>query len=69
MLGDGPSRAVSSLAIKVYQFASAYAAERGILVADTKMEFGIIPGTDSVELILGDEVLTPDCSRYWPQVG
>jgi len=53
----------------VYNFAAKFALERGILVADTKMEFGTLPGSDAAALVLGDEVLTPDCSRYWPQEG
>jgi len=40
-----------------------------VLVADTQMEFGKLPGADGVTLVLGDECLTPDCSRYWPQEG
>ena len=47
----------------LYRFASEYAAERGIIIADTKFEFG----TDSRgRLVLGDEALTPDSSRFWP---
>ncbi|MEY3230058.1 MAG: phosphoribosylaminoimidazole-succinocarboxamide synthase, partial [Planctomycetota bacterium] len=44
--------------------ASRFAAERGIIVADTKFEFGLLP--DSDEIILVDEALTPDSSRFWP---
>jgi phosphoribosylaminoimidazole-succinocarboxamide synthase len=46
----------------VYEFAAAHALERGIILADTKFEFGFAEG----ELILCDEVLTPDSSRFWP---
>lgn len=67
LLGEESSLAVQSLAKQVYEFASSYAASRGILVADTKMEFGTLPGASASDLIVGDEVLTPDCSRYWPQ--
>ena len=56
-----PSRPRSALAL--YRYASALAARAGILLADTKFEFGRRPGTD--ELILIDEVLTPDSSRFW----
>lgn len=49
--------------LKIYSFAADLAAERGIILADTKFEFG---HTASGELVLGDEVLTPDSSRYWP---
>ncbi len=48
--------------LKIYKKASAYAASRGILVADTKFEFG----TTAAGLVLADEVLTPDSSRFWP---
>jgi phosphoribosylaminoimidazole-succinocarboxamide synthase len=50
--------------LRVYDFAADLAAGRGIILADTKFEFGRRPGTD--ELVLGDEVLTPDSSRFWP---
>ncbi len=48
--------------IEIYRKAAGYAADHGILLADTKFEFGLIAG----EVILIDEVLTPDSSRYWP---
>jgi len=51
--------------IDIYQKASAYAAKRGIIIADTKFEFGMY----NKELILIDEVLTPDSSRFWPKDG
>ena len=49
--------------IDLYTHAAAHAAERGIIIADTKFEFGASP---SAEVVLGDEVLTPDSSRFWP---
>jgi len=49
-------------ALGVYSFARDYAASRGIIVCDTKFEFGVLDG----EVILADEVLTPDSSRFWP---
>jgi phosphoribosylaminoimidazole-succinocarboxamide synthase len=49
--------------LDVYRRAAAYARERGVLIADTKLEWGRLPGG---ELILIDEVLTPDSSRFWP---
>jgi phosphoribosylaminoimidazole-succinocarboxamide synthase len=52
------------VSIDLYSFAAAYAAERGIIIADTKFEFGLDPKTH--ELYLGDEALTPDSSRFWP---
>ena len=52
-----------SLTLAIYAKASAYAAEKGLILADTKFEFGWI---DGVGMVLADEVLTPDSSRYWP---
>ena len=49
--------------LRVYRQAAAHAESRGVILADTKFEFGV--GTDG-SLVLGDEVLTPDSSRYWP---
>ncbi len=67
ILGDrdlaGRLRDVS---IALYSFAAEQAAERGVILADTKFEFGL---NDAGELILGDEALTPDSSRYWPVEG
>ena len=51
------------ISIELYSHAAAHAAERGIILADTKFEFGSSPGA---EIVLGDEVLTPDSSRFWP---
>jgi phosphoribosylaminoimidazole-succinocarboxamide synthase len=57
---------VRSASIELYAFAAAHARERGVILADTKFEFGL----DSAgELVIGDEVLTPDSSRYWPADG
>ena len=50
------------LTLKIYTRAAEYARTKGILIADTKFEFGTVEG----ELVLGDEVLTPDSSRFWP---
>jgi phosphoribosylaminoimidazole-succinocarboxamide synthase len=50
------------LTLDIYRRASAYAETRGVIIADTKFEFGFVNG----ELVLGDEVLTPDSSRFWP---
>ncbi len=63
---SGPDRPRSSaaLTLAVYSRAAEIAAERGIILADTKFEFGRRPG--SAELVLADEVLTPDSSRFWP---
>lgn len=51
--------------LSVFTRAAGHAAERGVLLADTKLEFGL----HGAELVLGDEVLTPDSSRYWPAAG
>ncbi len=51
------------VAIEIYEFGANHAAQRGIILADTKFEFGSHAGA---EIVLGDEVLTPDSSRYWP---
>ena len=51
------------ITIELYEHARDHAAERGIIIADTKFEFGSSPGA---EVVLGDEVLTPDSSRFWP---
>ena len=54
---------VERVAIKLYRFASEHAAERGIIIADTKFELGL---DDSGTLVLADEAFTPDSSRFWP---
>ena len=51
------------VSIELYEHARAHAFERGIILADTKFELGSTPGA---EIVLGDEVLTPDSSRFWP---
>jgi len=51
------------ISIELYEHARTHAASRGIILADTKFEFGSSPGA---EIVLGDEVLTPDSSRFWP---
>ncbi len=50
------------LSIDIYQRAAEHALKKGVIIADTKFEFGLLNG----EIVLGDEVLTPDSSRYWP---
>lgn len=55
---------VKRLSIAIYEHARKHAASRGIILADTKFEFGRDPETGVI--VLGDEVLTPDSSRYWP---
>lgn len=63
-VGEDAATRLRDLTLELYTRAAEIAAERGVILADTKFEFGRIPGTD--EIILGDEVLTPDSSRYWP---
>ena len=62
IIGEDAATQLRDLAIKVYTTARDHAAENGIIIADTKFEFGVIDG----QIILADEVLTPDSSRFWP---
>ncbi|KAM5530830.1 hypothetical protein V8D89_012467 [Ganoderma adspersum] len=60
---------VEKAALQLYKEAADFALTRGLILADTKFEFGLVPsadGTGAEELILVDEALTPDSSRYWP---
>ena len=61
MIGRGLAEQMIEASLKLYNFASDYAATRGMLIADTKFEFGLMDG----KLILIDEILTPDSSRFW----
>jgi phosphoribosylaminoimidazole-succinocarboxamide synthase len=63
MLGADLARRVRDLSLAVYRAGAAWAEKRGIIIADTKLEFGLLDG----EIILIDEVLTPDSSRFWPE--
>jgi phosphoribosylaminoimidazole-succinocarboxamide synthase len=63
LVGRELSEQLRDLSIKVYQTAADYAEKRGIIIADTKLEFGQTAGG----LVLADEVLTPDSSRFWPK--
>lgn len=63
LLGQDLAEKVRSTALKLYEFAAAYALERGIIIADTKFEFGL---DQAGRLVLIDEALTPDSSRFWP---
>ncbi|HVN13030.1 MAG TPA: phosphoribosylaminoimidazolesuccinocarboxamide synthase [Kineosporiaceae bacterium] len=63
-LGEALADDVRRLTLEVYRRGADLAAERGIIIADTKLEFGRTPVGD---LLLGDELLTPDSSRFWPQ--
>ncbi|KAI1818649.1 SAICAR synthase-like protein [Poronia punctata] len=64
IVGEKYADRIESLALSIYKAAHEYALERGIIVADTKFEFGLDEETD--EVVLVDEVLTPDSSRFWP---
>jgi len=61
-IGDESAEKLKELSLRIYKTASDYARKRGIIIADTKFEFGKIGN----EIILVDEVLTPDSSRFWP---
>ncbi len=64
-IGKEPATKLRDFTLMIYSRARAYAEERGIILADTKFEFGLCDG----EIILIDEVLTPDSSRFWPSQG
>jgi len=61
-IGRNAAEKLRDLTLRIYSLAVAHAAERGIIIADTKFEFGLIDGN----IALADEVLTPDSSRFWP---
>jgi phosphoribosylaminoimidazole-succinocarboxamide synthase len=63
LLGDRLAEEVRDVSLKIYTSCAAYALERGIIIADTKFEFGL---DENDRLVLIDEVLTPDSSRFWP---
>lgn len=63
LIGEELATKVRDTAIKIYSKCAEYAATKGIIIADTKFEFGL---DENGDLVLGDEVLTPDSSRFWP---
>jgi len=65
LLGDALAEQVRDVSLKIYTTCAAYALQRGIIIADTKFEFGL---DENDRLVLIDEVLTPDSSRFWPAV-
>ena len=65
MVGADLARRLEDVSKAVFQFGHAFARERGVILADTKMEFGFLDG----ELILIDELFTPDSSRFWDMDG
>ena len=62
LVGADIAARAGDLSLAIYRFARDYARKRGIIIADTKFEFGLLDG----QLLLIDEVLTPDSSRFWP---
>jgi len=62
-VGDSLANQLKEVSLKLYNFAAAYALARGIIIADTKFEFGL---DENNNLLLIDELLTPDSSRFWP---
>jgi phosphoribosylaminoimidazole-succinocarboxamide synthase len=62
LVGVEVANAIRLRTLAIYQYAAQYAADRGIIIADTKLEFGLLDG----EPIVIDEMLTPDSSRFWP---
>lgn len=64
IVGEDIAAQIRDLSLKIYKAAAEYAATRGIIIADTKFEFGVIDG----KVTLIDECLTPDSSRFWPAV-
>jgi phosphoribosylaminoimidazole-succinocarboxamide synthase len=65
-VGTADARALRELTLAVYARAEALARERGVILADTKFEFGRAAGHPDAPILLADEVLTPDSSRFWP---
>ncbi len=62
LIGESLAKRLRDLTLEIYHKAARYAETKGIIIADTKFEFGFV----GEELVLGDEVLTPDSSRFWP---
>jgi phosphoribosylaminoimidazole-succinocarboxamide synthase len=62
LIGEDLSKRLRELTLEIYSRAARYAETKGVIIADTKFEFGFVDG----QLVLGDEVLTPDSSRFWP---
>jgi len=65
MIGVEPAAKLRDLSLNVYSAAARHAESRGLILADTKFEFGVVDG----KIVLADEALTPDSSRYWPMEG
>ena len=65
MVGGDLFEQLREITVRIYEFGADLAASRGVILADTKLEFGVVDG----ELLVIDEMLTPDSSRYWPAEG
>jgi phosphoribosylaminoimidazole-succinocarboxamide synthase len=66
-IGETYANTLRTLTLKIYEKASEHAASKGLILADTKFEFGLVADESGNEqIVLADEVLTPDSSRYWP---
>jgi phosphoribosylaminoimidazole-succinocarboxamide synthase len=63
LIGKDLAIEMEAMAIKIYTLARDFAETKGVIIADTKFEFGV---DENGKLILADEVLTPDSSRFWP---
>ena len=66
IVGEDIATQIRDLSLKIYKAAAEYAATRGIIIADTKFEFGL---DENGNVVLGDEMLPPDSSRFWPLEG
>ncbi|KAJ7682322.1 phosphoribosylaminoimidazole-succinocarboxamide synthase [Mycena polygramma] len=69
LVGDALYTQISTATLALYTAAAEHAHTRGLILADTKFEFGLVPAGAEQQLILIDELLTPDSSRYWPAAG
>ena len=65
ILGREYADQIEAISLQIYETANAYAAARNIIIADTKFEFGLDESTGPPTVVLIDEVLTPDSSRFW----
>jgi phosphoribosylaminoimidazole-succinocarboxamide synthase len=66
-VGESYANALRTLTLRIYEKATEHAASKGLILADTKFEFGLVTDESGKEqIVLADEVLTPDSSRYWP---
>lgn len=63
VVGRQTAESLRNISLEIFQYATKYAAQRGIIIADTKFEFGF---DENGDILLADEVLTPDSSRFWP---